>query len=249
MVDLPMTAEREKQESSDWRGSEKLPPIVLKEVYELRFSEADQATKQGIWRELGRFLQRYIKPDAKVVDIACDVGYFIRNIKAAERWATDIRDVQASLPPDVRFVHFNGLALDQVMPNDYFDVAFFSNYLEHLASTEAVLEQLIVALKLLKPGGRLLILQPNIRLIGGAYWDFIDHQTALTEKSLEEAATMAGLRTETMITRFLPYTTKSRFPQHSLLVRAYLAFPPAWLLFGKQTLYVGVKPTTGSGRA
>jgi len=26
-------------------------------------------------------------------------------------------------------------------------------------------------------------------------------------------------------------------------VRAYLAFPPAWLLFGKQTLYVGEKPS------
>jgi SAM-dependent methyltransferase len=219
-----------------------LPPIVLKEVYDLRFNQADQAAKQAIWKELGRFLQRYIKPDAKVVDIACDMGYFIRNIRAGERWATDIRDVGASLPPDVRFVRVSGLDLDSVMPSNYFDVAFFSNYLEHLPSTEAVLQQLRVAHSLLKPGGRLVILQPNIRLIGGAYWDFIDHQTALTEKSLAEAAAMACLRTEHLITRFLPYTTKSRLPQHPLLVRAYLAFPPAWLLLGKQTLYVGVKP-------
>jgi hypothetical protein len=35
---------------------------------------------------------------------------------------------------------------------------------------------------------------------------------------------------------------KSHFPQHPLLVRAYLAFPPAWLLLGKQTLYLGEKP-------
>jgi SAM-dependent methyltransferase len=140
-------------------------------------------------------------------------------------------------------VRASGLELAGVMPNDYFDLAFFSNYLEHLSSTEAVLEQLKVAHSLLKPGGRLLILQPNIRLIGGSYWDFIDHQTALTEKSLDEAATMAGFRTKEIIARFLPYTTKSHLPQHPFFVRAYLAFPPAWWLFGKQTLYLGEKVT------
>ena len=220
----------------------KLPEIVLKEVYEQRFDEADQVAKEAIWRELGRFFQRYIEPGARVVDIACDLGYFIRNIKAADRWATDIRDVGATLPADVHFVRASGLDLATVMPNDHFDLAFFSNYLEHLPSTEAVLQQLRVAFALLKPGGRVLILQPNIRLIGGSYWDFIDHQTALTEKSLGEAATMAGFRTKHVITRFMPYTTKSRLPQHPMLVRAYLSFPPAWWLMGKQTLYLGEKP-------
>jgi len=218
------------------------PPIVLKEVYDLRFDEKDKAAKDAIWRELGRFFQRYIGPDARVIDIACDAGYFIRNVHARERWATDIRPVGDELPRDVHFVRASGLELDDFVPNDYFDLAFFSNYLEHLPSTEAVLEQLRVSYALLKPGGRVLILQPNIRLIGGQYWDFIDHQTALTEKSLAEAARMAGFRTQQVIARFMPYTTKSRLPQSPALVRAYLAFPPAWLLFGKQTLYVGEKP-------
>jgi len=221
----------------------KLPPIVLKEIYDLRFDEKDRAAKDAIWRELGRFFQRYIKPDARVIDIACDAGYFIRNIRARERWATDIRSVEDQLPKDVRFVHASGLDLANVLTHDYFDLAFFSNYLEHLPSTEAVLEQLRVAHTLLRPGGQVLILQPNIRLVGGAYWDFIDHQTALTEKSLAEAARMAGFRTKQIIARFLPYTTKSRLPQGPAFVRAYLAFPPAWLLFGKQTLYVGEKPS------
>jgi SAM-dependent methyltransferase len=222
--------------------SGKLPPIILKEVYEQRFSREDQAGKDAIWQELGRFLQRYIVPGARVVDIACDLGYFIRHVAAADRWATDIRDVGEGLPKDVHFVRASGLDLADVLPNNHFDLAFFSNYLEHLSSTEAVLEQLRVTFSILKPGGRVLILQPNIRLIGGAYWDFIDHQTALTEKSLAEAAVMAGFTTEKVITRFMPYTTKSRLPQHPLLVRAYLNFPPAWLVFGKQTLYLGEKP-------
>jgi len=220
-----------------------VPEIVLKEVYEQRFDQVDQVAKEAIWRELGRFFQRYIKPGARIVDIACDRGYFIRNVQAADRWATDIRDMGDSLPKDVHFVRSSGLDLARVMPNDHFDLAFFSNYLEHLPSTEAVLQQLRVTFSLLKPGGRFLIMQPNFRLIGGAYWDFIDHQTALTEKSLEEAATMAGFRTKQLITRFMPYTTKSNLPQHPLLVRAYLSFRPAWWLMGKQTLYLGEKPT------
>lgn len=218
------------------------PKIILKEVYDLRFDDADVRAKNAIWGEVGRYLQRYVPRDGKVVDIACDLGYFIRNVRAHERWATDIREVGSALPRDVHFVRASGLDLAEALPNEYFDVAFLSNYLEHLSSTEAVLQQLRVAFALLKPGGRILILQPNIRLTGGRYWDFIDHQTALTERSLAEAAMMAGFRTKQVVARFLPYTTKSRLPQHPALVRAYLAFPPAWLLLGKQTLYLGEKP-------
>jgi hypothetical protein len=117
-----------------------------------------------------------------------------------------------------------------------------SNYLEHLATSDQVLRQMEVAHALLRPNGRLVVLQPNIRLVGGAYWDFIDHHVALTERSLVEAAELAGLRTIEVRTRFLPYSTKSRLPKHPALVRAYLAFRPAWWLLGKQTLYVGERP-------
>src|SRR6185312_12069293 len=84
-----------------FEASDQPPPIVLKEIYEHRFDEADQERKEEIWAELGRYLQRYIEPNSRVVDIACDLGYFIRNIRAADRWATDIRDVAATLPPEV----------------------------------------------------------------------------------------------------------------------------------------------------
>ena len=114
-----------------------------------------------------------------------------------------------------------------------------SNYLEHLDSGDAVIEQLRVAATLLRPSGRVVILQPNIRLVGPRYWDFIDHRVPLTESSLLEAAELAGLRTVELITRFLPYSTKGRLPSHPLLVRAYLATRPAWWLLGRQTLYVG----------
>ena len=83
----------------------------------------------------------------------------------------------------------------------------------------------------------MIVLQPNIRFVGGAYWDFIDHKVALTERSLVEAGGAGRLPGRTVITRFLPYSTKSRLPQRPRLVRAYLRFPLAWRFLGKQTLY------------
>jgi len=228
--------------------SEQLPPVRRSaadvagpaSVYDLRFGERERSAKEAVWREICRFLQRrYIPESSKVLDIGTDAGYFIRNIRAAERWASDLRDTSASMPDDVRFIQSDGLSLAEAAPNDYFDVVFMSNYLEHLDSAESVIEQLRVARRLLRPPVRVVILQPNIKLVGAAYWDFIDHRVPLTEESLVEAAAFAGFERQDVIRRFLPYSVKGRLPAHPALVRAYLAFPPAWQLLGKQTLYVG----------
>jgi SAM-dependent methyltransferase len=220
----------------------------LPEIYARRFPETDTRRREAIWVELARFLQRFVSADSRVLDIACDRGDFINNITAGERWAVDIRDVRAYLDPVVQFAQGNGLELRGNLAAASFDVIFMSNYLEHLPSAASVLEQFRVVRDLLKPGGRVIVLQPNIRLVGGAYWDFLDHKTPLTEKSLEEAGQTAGLETVELITRFLPYTTKSRIPQHRFLVRAYLAFRPAWMLLGRQTLYVAARPAVPTVR-
>jgi SAM-dependent methyltransferase len=214
----------------------------LPTIYARRFSDADAPGRDAVWREITRFLQRWVEPSATVLDLACDRGSFINNVTAADRVGVDIRDVRRHLDPAVRFVQSDGLALLDQVPAESVDVVFMSNYLEHLASADVVVGQLKVVREVLRPGGRAIVLQPNIRLVGGSYWDFLDHKTPLTERSLEEAAQTAGLETERLITRFLPYTTKSRFPQRAWLVRAYLAFPPAWWLLGKQTLLIARRP-------
>jgi SAM-dependent methyltransferase len=209
------------------------------DLYDIRFDAEAAAAKDLIWREIVRFLDRWIDATAPVLDIGCDRGHFIRFASGSERWATDIRDVGANLPGDVRFVQGSGLDLATLLPSGHFGTAFMSNYLEHLPSQDAVIEQLRVARELLRPNGRVIVLQPNIRLVGARYWDFIDHKLALTESSLVEAASIAGLHTEKLIVRFLPYSTKGRLPADPALVRLYLRLPIAWRFLGKQTLYVG----------
>lgn len=213
----------------------------LDQLYQVRFDEREVSAKQVVWEEIARYLQRFVDPALPLLDLACDRGHFVRSIHARERWAADIRDMRTVLPDDVRFEQAAGLDLASVLPAAFFGTVFMSNYLEHLGSAAAVIEQLKVVRELLQPGGRVIILQPNIRLVGSRYWDFIDHRVALTERSLLEAAELAGLGTDRLITRFLPYSTKGRLPATRSLVRAYLAFPPAWRVMGKQTLYVGVR--------
>lgn len=218
------------------------PNRRLDTVYAARFDARDRRKKAALWREIARFLDPFVVPDRPVLDVACDAGYFINSVARDERWASDVRDVSEHLDAGVRFVQSDGLALAAVLPAGHFGTIFMSNYLEHLASSDAVVEQLRVASDLLAPGGRLIVLQPNVRLVGGHYWDFIDHRVPLTERSLVEAGELAGLRTVKLITRFLPFTTKSALPQSPAMVRAYLAVPLAWRILGRQTLYVAERP-------
>src|SRR5205807_1034545 len=221
----------------------------LSTTYRQRFSQVEETSKREIWEEIGRYLQRYIPLDSRVLDIGCDLGYFIVSIRAAEKVASDLRDVRARLPADVRFVQSDGLALESKLPQHHFNVVLMSNFLEHLPSGEAVIEQLRVVYRLLAPGGRVVVLQPNIRFTGAKYWDFIDHKTPLTEQSVMEAAGIAGFRHHTVVPRFLPYSVKGRLPRSRMLVRLYLACRPAWFVLGKQTLYIGEKPGVSAAGA
>lgn len=214
----------------------------LHQIYARRCSDLEAPGREAVWHEITRFLARWIEPGSTVLDIGCDRGSFINEVRAGRKIAVDLRDVAEHLAPEVEFVRSDGLALLDRLAAASVDVVFMSNYLEHLRSADDVLEQLKVAARLLRPGGRLIVLQPNIRLVGFSYWDFLDHRTPLTDRSLEEAAMTAGLETERLIARFLPYTAKSRMPRHPLFVRAYLRFPPAWLLLGRQTLLVARRP-------
>lgn len=92
---------------------------------------------------------------------------------------------------------------------------------------------------LLEKGGDVWILTPNIRYVGGKYWDFYDHITPITDKALIEAAELIGYRVKKCIPKFLPYTTKSALPQAAWIVRLYLKLMPlSGMVFGEQSFLV-----------
>ena len=86
------------------------------------------------------------------------------------------------------------------------------------------------------------MLQPNIRAVGGRFWDFLDHRIPISDRTLVEAFGVADLDLQEVRPRFLPFTTKSRLPQHPWLVRIYLLLRPAQWLLGGQAWLVAHKP-------
>lgn len=215
----------------------------LSELYQIRFAQEELPRKNAIWREIcDGFLQRFVKPEDTVVDVACGYGEFLNNIQAREKIAVDLNpDARKFLQGDVEFHHCPATALGSVVQGRA-DAVFTSNFLEHLPDKPTLDVFLDQVLQALKPGGRYLILGPNLRYLPGEYWDFYDHHLGLTHLSLSEALQLRGFEVELCIDRFLPYTTQGALPTHPLLVRAYLKVPFAWRLLGKQFFIVARKP-------
>ncbi|MER3546495.1 MAG: SAM-dependent methyltransferase [Rhodanobacteraceae bacterium] len=214
----------------------------LETLYRHRFPEHELAHKQAIWQVLcRRFFSRYVKPGDTVVDIGAGYCEFINNIAAANKIAVELNpEVKRFAAQGVRVINEPCTAIRE-LPAGGADVVFMSNFLEHLPGKQLVLDTLREAHRILRDEGRIIVLQPNIRFLYDEYWDFFDHHTALSDRSLVEGLQLAGFAPEVVIPRFLPYTTKSRLPQAPWLVDLYLRFPPTWRLLGKQALVVACK--------
>ena len=209
-------------------------------IYQRRFTP-DLAFRRAMWRVLCRdFFQRYIPPESTVLELGAGYCEFINQIEAARKLAIDLNpDTQQHAAPGVQVILTPSTALTGVADGTV-DVAFASNFFEHLVRDD-ILATLGETRRVLRSGGRLVILQPNIRFCGRDYWMFFDHLTPIDDRALVEALMISGLRPVEVIPRFLPFTTHSRFPKSTLLLRLYLKVRPAWLLLGQQSLIVAEK--------
>jgi hypothetical protein len=128
------------------------------------------------------------------------------------------------------------------VPDGTLDVAFSSNFFEHLPDKSALSAVVAEIHGVLKPGGKVLAMGPNVKCIPGAYWDHYDHHIPLTEVSIGELLQLHGFRIEKSIARFMPYTVKGRLPTAGWLVKCCLALSEvSFPLFGKQFLVIGRK--------
>jgi SAM-dependent methyltransferase len=214
----------------------------LADLYKIRFAETELPRKNAIWAVICRdFLQKFIPKDGVVVDVACGYGEFLNNIQARRKIAVDLNpDARNFLGKAVEFNLAKATDLGRIVDGEA-DVVFTSNFLEHLPDKKTLDDFLGQVKASLKPGGRYIILGPNLRYLPGEYWDFYDHHLGLTHLSLSEALQLSGFKVEFCVDRFLPYTTQGALPTHPLLVKLFLKFPIAWKFLGKQFFIVAVK--------
>jgi len=216
---------------------------TLSKLYRTRFPDTALSRKNDIWRVItGFFIQKFILPTDVVLDLASGYGEFINNIKASRKIAIDLNpDAQKYVGDDVAFYQGNSIEIVQALPCSP-NVMFASNFLEHLPDKPTLNLLLSGIYQTLAPGGKFIILGPNLRYLPGKYWDFYDHSLGLTHSSLCEALELAGFGIEKCIDKFLPYTTKTAMPTHPILVRWYLKIPLAWRILGKQFFIIASKP-------
>lgn len=212
-------------------------------LYRRRFTDISQHTRAAMWEVLCRVvLQQYVQPTDTVLDLGAGFCEFINTIRCGRKIAVDGNpDLPQFAAAGVETVVGAIPTVLERFDAESMQVVFCSNFFEHLRDKDMIISVLRHVHRLLSRGGRLIIIQPNIRYAYKEYWDFFDHHVALSHGSLSEALAMAGFDIEVLRPRFLPYTTKSRLPQAAWLVRLYLALRPAQWLLGKQMLVVARK--------
>ena len=237
--------------------SEPAPPreageaTPLEALYKRRFSDAERSAKNQVWQVLcTNFFSRYISPDATVLDIGAGYCEFINHISAKRRIALDANpDVTRLAAPSVEAIC---ASVDNIhlLPEESIDVVFSSNFFEHLPNKTALSRLVEDTHRILRPGGRLIVMGPNIACLPGKYWDYYDHHIPLTEKSVAELLSTSGYEVEESLARFVPYTVKGRLPMWPWLVRMYLLLGKiTFRLFGKQFLVIARKAFNRSALA
>lgn len=225
-----------------------------KSYYRARFNKFELARRNRFWETLCfSFLQRYVQKKDTVIDIGAGYCEFINTIVCGRKIAVDLNtDTKDFAQKDIEVVTSSALEISKKY-NSKIDIVFMSNFLEHLESKQEVIKVLRKANNLLRVGGKILLIQPNINLVKERYWDFIDHAVPLNTNSLKEALQVTGFEVTNLTVRFLPYTTKSFqeggiFPSwvNLFLLRIYLKIPQFMRLHAGQTFLCAVKTNNDS---
>lgn len=179
-----------------------------------------------VWRAIADHLSGYIVRNAHVLEIGAGHCAWINAVTAARRVALDLwPELPRYAAPGVEPVVADATAAVAALGAGSFDVVLASNVLEHFEPDAAARLALDIH-SLLRPGGRLMIVQPNFRYAYREYFDDYTHRSVFTDVSLPNMLRAGGFVVDEVRPRFLPYSMReSRWPIARWLVQAYLRSP------------------------
>lgn len=201
---------------------ESSPGVYTPGYFETRLKQ--DASRAKVWEHLCAYLQRFVPVDADVLELGAGWCDFSNQVTARRVVAMDLdATVHSAAADHVESVVGDSTDLSR-FEDDSFDVVFASNLLEHLhrEQSDALLAH---AQRVLRPGGRLVLMQPNFRLNPGRYFDDFTHVAIYTDQSLSDYLVSQGWSIEHAMARFMPLTLKSKGSKLTFVVPWYLRSP------------------------
>lgn len=212
----------------------------LSELYSNRFKNTFDK-RERVWKLLNEnFFQKFINENGTTLEIAAGYGHFINNIKSKNKIAIDLNiDTKKYIQNDVLFIKTSSSEIKEIQ-NNSIDSIFISNFFEHITKDE-ILKTVSEIKRILKVGGNLIILQPNIRYLANDYWMYFDHITPIDDRAVVEVLELNSFKILKNYPKFLPYTMQGKLPTPNLFIKIYLICKPLWYIFGKQALVIATK--------
>jgi SAM-dependent methyltransferase len=211
--------------------------------YRSRFTPA--AGRSGVWRAIVHCLRSYVPPDGCVLDLGAGYCFFVNQVAARERHAIDLNEGMPRFAAPGVDAHVGSCEDLGFAQDGHFDVVMASNLFEHL-DRAAMNRTLAETWRVIRPGGRLIVIQPNFKYGYKDYFDDYTHVAIYTHVSMCDVLSAAGFTIQRVVPRFLPFSMRSRLPAWPWLVWIYLRCP--WRPFAKQMLIVASKGPAARGR-
>ena len=201
--------------------------LLLEDPYTRRYHAVrftPDPARAVVWEAVCGRLQQFVSESEGLLELGAGYGEFSRFIRARRKWALDLNpDLVSYWPPEVEPLIQSALE-PLPLESGSLGTVFASNFFEHfrLEQCQAVLQEVR---RVLKPGGRLIVVQPNFRLQPGRYFDDFTHLTPFTDGGFADFLRSLGWNLLRVEPRFLPFSLKSRLPKWGWLVRLYLGLP------------------------
>ncbi len=205
--------------------------------HEVRFPF--DARRAGVWKVIANYLQPWVAADEDLLDLGAGYGDFSREIRAGRKWALEQNGALVKYWPEAVTPLIQSAGDPWPLKSGSMGTILASNFFEHFTLEQGA-EILDEAKHVLRPGGRLIVVQPNFRLEPRRYFDDYTHRTAYTDNGFRDFLLASGWKIMHSEPRFLPFSMKSRLPTAEWLVRFYLALP--YRPMAGQFLVVAEKP-------
>jgi SAM-dependent methyltransferase len=176
----------------DRRGVEHL----VKDYIDIYYTKDQKPVTSYQYKLIGHIIRKYnIAKKSKVLDLGCGRGDFLEPFKNAD---IDISGVDFA-ENSIRELKKRGYAVKQcdfeknTVPfgDDYFDIVFSKSVIEHLSDPGKYLSEIK---RILKPGGRLIIMTPDWYSQYMIFYNDHTHKQPYTLESLKNTLIESGFR-------------------------------------------------------